>query len=340
METGNRVSTGSLIRVARPAMGSPFAIYAGGEDVDALERLAYAALDRVDWLEQQLSHYLPDSEISRLNARAYKETVAVTPNLFALLLRLRQLSAETEGAFDSTTGKLVRIWGFFRRGQSHAVAAEPPDTETLAAVTQQIGWRHIELNEKARTVRFLTPQVELHLGAVGKGYIVQCAADYLRSEGVACALLHSGQSSIVAVGAPPESEGWTIGIPDPSEEALTSPPSLTARERGAGGVRAIVKLRDAALSTSGGAEQSVTMQGTRYAHLFDPRTGFPVNGPAAVTVLSPDAADGDALSTAFFVQGAEWTRAFCRSHPDIGALFVIGDAASAPRTVRIGRPFE
>jgi thiamine biosynthesis lipoprotein len=315
MTAGNRASTGRLIRLARPAMGSVFEIYAGGEDVGALQRCAYDALDRVDWLEQQLSHYLPDSEICRLNARAYEETVAVTPNLFALLLRLRQLSAETDGAFDCTAGKLVRQWGFFRRGQAHGEAAEPPDAEMLATIVAQIGWRHVELDEKARTVRFRTPQVELHLGAVGKGYIVQCAADYLRTEGVACALLHSGHSSIVAIGAPPESDGWTIGLP---------------------GVRASLTLRDAALSTSGGAEQSVTIQGTRYSHLFDPRTGCPVNGPVAVSVLSPDAADGDALSTACCVQGTEWARAFCRGHPHIGALFVTREGEDV-RLERIGR---
>ena len=170
MQAESRASTGSLIRVARPAMGSLFEIYAGGEDADALKRAAYDALDRVDWLEQQLSHYLPDSEICRLNARAYEETVAVSPNLFALLLRLRRLSAATEGAFDCTAGKLVCMWGFFRRGQAHGEAAEPPDAETLEAVVQQIGWRHVELDEKARTVRFLTPEIELHLGAVSRTF--------------------------------------------------------------------------------------------------------------------------------------------------------------------------
>src|SRR5690349_3557892 len=104
-----------LVKVARPAIGSLFEIYAGGEDVEGLERLAYAALDRVDWLEQQLSHFLPDSDISRINARAYAEPVPVSPNLFALLLRLRRWSEETEGAFDCTAGRLVRAWGFFRR---------------------------------------------------------------------------------------------------------------------------------------------------------------------------------------------------------------------------------
>lgn len=301
---------GQLIRVSRPALGSAFEIYLGGEDPATLEALGYAALDRVLWLEQQLSHFLPDSEICQINRRAFQEPVAVSPAMMALLLRLRHWSEITEGAFDPTAGKLVRAWGFFRRGQLQGEAVSPPDAGEIAEIVRQIGWKNVELNEENATVRFLTPVVELHLGAVGKGYIVQCAADFLRTEGVECALLHSGQSSIVAIGAPPDREGWTIGIPNPYKEEETL---------------AVVTLADAALSTSGTVEQFVESDGKRYSHLFDPRTGSPVSGFASLSVLSTDAAEGDALSTAFFVQGESWTRAFCQAHPNLGVLLV--DAA-------------
>ena len=184
--------------------------------------------------------------------------------------------------------------------------------ETLTQIVQQIGWQNVQLDEIVSTVRFLTPSVELHLGAVGKGYIVQAAADYLRSTGVACGLLHSGNSSIVAFGSPPEAEGWTVGLPDPQVPTQQL---------------ATVTLHDYSLSTSGSLEQSVTIQGRRYSHLFDPRTGYPVEGPLSVSVLAPDAAEGDALATAFTLQGVDWTRAYCESHPDIGAIFLLSEAA-------------
>jgi thiamine biosynthesis lipoprotein len=299
-----------LIRLSRPAMGSLFEIYAGGTDAEALESAANRALDRVEQLESRLSHYLPDSDICLINARAYEEPVPVAPYLMDLLRRLRRWGLETEGAFDVTAGKLVRAWGLFRRGQAHGEAPSRPDCETLAALVAQIGWRHVELNEATGTIRFLSPQVELHLGAAGKGYIVQCAADLLRESGVECALLHCGQSSIIAVGAPPGQEGWSVGLADPAggAEPLTT-----------------LSLKDAALSVSGSAEQSVTIDGTRYSHLFDPRTGEPIDAGTTVSVLSADAADGDALSTAFAVQGKSWTRDFCRSHPDIDAIFLTTD---------------
>lgn len=299
--------TSQLIRVSRPALGSGFEIYLGGEDIAMLEAVGNAALDRVLWLEQQLSHFLPDSEICQINRRAFAEPVTVSPALLALLLRLRHWSEITEGAFDPTAGKLVRAWGFFRRGQAQGETVPLPDADTIAEIVRQIGWQNVELNEKDAAIRFLTPSVELHLGAVGKGYIVQCAADFLRSEGIERALLHSGQSSVVAIGAPPDSEGWPISIPDPynSEERL-----------------AVVTLSNAALSTSGTAEQFVQIDGKRYSHLFDPRTGFPIPGFASLSVLSTDAAEGDALSTAFFVQGEAWTETFCQSHPNVGVALV------------------
>jgi thiamine biosynthesis lipoprotein len=310
-----------LVKVARAAMGSLFEIYVGGAEAEALERLAHDALNRVDWLEQHLSHFLPDSDICQINARAYQEAVPVAPNLFALLWRLRRLSEETEGAFDCTAGKLVRAWGFFRRGLAQGERVSPPDAEEVVTLARQSGWRNVVLDEEAQTIRFLNPVVELHLGAVGKGYAVQCAADFLREQGVPYALLHSGQSSIAALSAPPESAGWPIGLPDPDREG----------ER-----LAIVNLRNSALSTSGIAEQFVEIEARRIGHLFDPRTGQPVSGYRSVSVLSPDAAEGDALSTAFFVQGVEWTRAYCRKHPSIEAFFV-AEGSDSP-LIHVGQP--
>ncbi len=306
-------------------MGSLFEIYAGGDDLEAVEHAAYDALDRVGWLEQQLSHFLPESDVSQINARAYQEPVPVAPNLFALLVRLRRLSLETEGAFDPTAGKLVRTWGFFRRGLLRGERVTPPQPERIAAIVQQIGWRYVQLDEAQQTIRFLTPEIELHLGAVGKGFIVACAADFLRSAGISCALLHSGYSSIVALGKPPSSAGWPIGIPDPQEE---------------GRQLAVVQLRDAALSTSGSAEQFILAEGTRVGHLFDPRTGQPVGGEYSVSVLSPDAAEGDALSTAFAVQGVEWARAYCQAHPGVKALFALPDPQGTYCLTRIGTDWD
>lgn len=291
-------------------MGSIFELLIVGQDPVTAERLGAEAFDHADRLEQQLSHFVPASELCRINALAFHEPVPVSPLLWSLLLRLRKLSEETEGAFDPTAGKLVRAWGFFRRGLAHGEAPSPPDFDEIAILTKQIGWRSIILEESCRAIRFLSPAVELHLGAVGKGYIVQAVADLLRAQGVECALVHSGYSSIVAIGAPPDTEGWSLGIAAPTDD--TDEEETVAK----------ITIADAALTTSGSAGQTVDIDGKRYGHLFDPRTGLPIPDVGSVSVVTRDATEGDALSTAFAVQGAVWTEAFCRNRPGLEALFV------------------
>jgi FAD:protein FMN transferase len=287
-----------IVKVERPAMGSLFQIFLEGDNSYELERLGYEALDRVDWLEQQLSHYLPDSDISQINAYALKESVSLAPNVTALLARCRQWSLETEGAFDITAGKLVRLWGFFKPGTVHGDAISLPDSDVLAKIVQNIGWKCVELNETRQTIRFHSPEIELHLGAVGKGYIVQAAAAYLREQDVERALLHSGHSSIVALGAPSNAEGWQV--------ALEDKPFL---------------LNNAALSVSSNDETTITVNGKRCGHLFDPRTGLPIEPFGQLAVIAPDATDAEALSTAFAVNGREWSQNYLGTHPEFTAMF-------------------
>ena len=287
-----------VVKVERPAMGSVFQIFLEGDNCNTLERLGYEALDRVGWLEQQLSHYLPSSDISQINCLASKESVPLAPNVTALLARCRNWSAETNNAFDITAGKLVRLWGFFKQGVAEEDAVAFPDADDLAKIVQNIGWRCVELDEKNQTIRFHSPEIELHLGAVGKGYIVQAVADYLQEKGVVRALLHSGHSSIVAVGAPSNAEGWQI--------AFEGEPFF---------------LKNAALSVSSNDETTITLNGKRYGHLFDPRTGLPLESFGQIAVIAPDATDAEALSTAIAVNGREWTQDYLGTHPEFSAMF-------------------
>lgn len=147
----------ALVRVSGPAMGSLFEIYVGHEDAEEAERLARAALRRVEWLEQKLSHFLPDSDIWRINAAAAREPVPIAGPTMDLLRRLRRLYEETEAAFDCTAGKLVRALGFFRRGEQRSTSGSSLDASEVAAIVAAIGWRNVELNTDGNTVRFLTP---------------------------------------------------------------------------------------------------------------------------------------------------------------------------------------
>jgi len=283
-------------RVQRPAMGCLFEIYLAGTDRVSLLGAANEALDEIERLDRQLSHYRDDSDIARLNAYAAQQWVRLEPRLYQLLKHCAALSVETEGAFDITAGRLVKAWGFH-----HGTGRIPPADE-IAEILQGIGANRILFDEEDHLVYFTSPQVEINLGAIGKGYALDEAADVLRFYGVQSAVLHGGQSTIYALGAPPGAEGWEFTIKDPRDKTTVLQSLL---------------LRDEALSTSGSYEQFFEANGVRYSHLLDPRKGYPTQGMLSVSVAAPSAAISDALSTAFFIQGRAWTEAYCHAHPEL-----------------------
>jgi thiamine biosynthesis lipoprotein len=282
-------------------MGTEFQAVLVGPDPDYLRDAGNQALDEVERLEERLSHYRPDSEICDLNLRAPYGPVRMEPSLFALLRRAVDLSERTGGAFDPTAGPLVRCWGFFR-GQGSL-----PDAGSITEARERVGTRHLELASEAQTVRFRREGVQLHLGAIGKGYAVDRVIETLRELRIEAALVHGGTSTVYGLGAPPGAEGWEIGLCDPSD-----------RERRLG----VVRLRDRALSTSGDYEQFFVTGGRRYSHILDPRTGYPAEGTRSATVLAENATDSDALSTAAFVLGEAGARHLCSEYPGLGAVLV------------------
>src|SRR5439155_4746009 len=137
-----------------------------------------SALDEVERLDRQLSHYRDDSDVARLNANATTQWVRLEPRLYQLLKRCYDLSVETEGAFDITAGPLVKAWGFFR-GEGRI----PPDDE-IAALLSEIGTQRVRLDPARSAVRFASPGLEVSFGAVGKGYALDAAVEILRFYGV------------------------------------------------------------------------------------------------------------------------------------------------------------
>lgn len=290
-----------IIRLSRVAMGSEFQVILVGDDREHLGEVAHYVLDEVEALEARLSHYRPDSEICDLNVRAAFEPVLMEWSIFELLRRCVEFSEQTDGAFDCTAGPLIRCWGFFR-GQGKL--AEPEAVQEALAV---VGSRLLELNAAERTVRFRREGMQVHLGGIGKGYAVDEAVAWLRRLGVEAALVHGGTSTIYALGAPPGQDAWEIGLRDPTDP-----------EQRLG----VVRLRDQALSTSGDYEQFFEVDGKRYSHILDPRTGYPAVGMRSATVIAKSATDTDALSTAAFVLGEEAARRLCERYPGTGAVLV------------------
>jgi len=246
----------ALLRVSRRAMATTFEIAIPYGTPNALPA-AEAALDLIDELEEQMTVYRDTSEVSRLNAAG--RVAEVEPQLFALLERCSVLTHDTSGAFDVACGALVKCWGFYKREGSIPTGAE------LNEAMARTGFRHVILNADTRAVRFARPGVELNLGAVGKGYALDRAAELIRTQfGIRSALLHAGGSSVRAVGRPPtDFRGWRVSVRHPHDDRRTL---------------GSVFLGDEALGTSADTYQHFEYNGRRYGHVLDPRSGRPVSG--------------------------------------------------------------
>lgn len=278
---------------------------------------ASEALSLVHDLEQQLSYYRADSEVSLLNRRGSLGPVPVEVGLFALLAEAQRLAEATNNAFDITSGPLIQLWRECRQ------AERIPTSEEIDVTRQTVGMERVVLDQPSASVWFTMPGVEINLGAIGKGYAVDRLADVMLAAGVNDWLIHGGKSSLLVRGQHAGHAGWPVGIRNPlfGEELLGT-----------------LVLKDAALSTSGTSVQWFRHGGKRYGHILDPRTGWPVDHLLGVSVVAPTAAMSDALSTAFFVLGVEKSLTCCDTL-GVGALFVL-PADSGRRTRVVTKNLE
>ena len=301
---------GYWLHVNRVAMACRFEVTLSLRE-QAGVRAANQALDEVARLEEQLTIFKESSEVSFINRHAAARPVKVESPLFALLCLSQEISRVTASAFDITSGPLSQCWGFLRR------QGRIPTPDEIERARVVVGSAKLWLDTESSTVRFACPGVEINLGSIGKGYALDRCAVLLRDR-VRTALLSAGSSSLRAVGSGERGQqGWTVGVRHPRDK----------RRR-----LAIVRLRDAALSTSGGEEQFFEHEGKRYGHIIDPRSGFPAERVSSATVIAPSAALSDALATAFYVGGAELATAYCAAHPGVLAL-LLESGATEPRLI-------
>ena len=290
-----------MVRLACRAMNTRFEVALWGRDETYLTAVAEEALREIRALDQQLSFYRDDSDVRELNVYAAHRPVTVEPRLFRLLERAAEISRATRGAFDLTIAPLLRAWGFQGGG------GRVPLPDEVAAARELTGMHLVELDPDASTVRFLREGVMIDLGAIGKGYGIERAAEILKDSEVPGALIHGGTSTVSAVGTQPDGTAWNVAIQDPrdSESGLD-----------------VVTLRDQALSVSAGHGKSFAEGDVRYGHVLDPRSGEPVQGALLAAVVCASATDSDALSTALLVLGAGFFPTLGDIRPDASALVV------------------
>lgn len=307
-----------LVQVGRTAMACDFEIFLNaGQHPGATER-ALEALDLVDALESQMTIYRSTSEVIEINRRAAAQPVTVERRLFGLLQRGYELSQQTDGAFDMTSGPLTRLWNTVRR------EARLPAPDVVADALSRVGSRWLELDPASATIRFQRPGTEINLNAIGKGHALDRCSELLQAAGVENFLIHGGKSSVLARGSRALSEsqgrGWLVSIKHPFKTSQT-----------------LIELwlLHRAVGTSGSANQYFHYQGKRYGHVIDPRTGWPPEGMLSATVVTSSAADADALATAMFVMGLDESVQYCRSHSETGCILVRSGSRSGEIEVHV-----
>jgi thiamine biosynthesis lipoprotein len=286
----------TLVERSRRAMGTiwKMSALAAPADHDKAGRVLTQALDEVDRLEALLSEWRPTSELSRLNAAAGEAPVKVGPELLACVETGLEVARWSEGAYDISWAALHGVWDF--SAQSRRV---PPSREAIAAKLPLWNWKNIVVDHAASTVFLKKRGMALGLGGIAKGYALDSAATLLHAAGFHDFLLFGGGQ--VRVGGSRGDRPWRVGIQHPRR-----PESYFG----------FVEVKgDRSVSTSGDYEHSFEHEGKRYHHILDPKTGYPSERSASVTVVSPSALWADAVDTALFVMGPEAASAALSSAP-------------------------
>ena len=265
--TVQRAAMGTLWQVLLPE-GSPAHGPAAAEQ----------ALDEVDRLEAVLSEFRPHTEVSRVNLAAGGAPVRVGPDTWTMLEHSLRYAALSDGAFDPSWAALRSQWDF------RAASPRPPDPAAVRALLPRVDWRAVEMDPAARTVRLRRPGMAIGFGGIAKGYALDRMRDILLRADVRNFLLYSG-GQVLAEGTR-RGRPWRVGVQHP---------------RDPGALLGALSITNGSVSTGGDYEHYFFHDGRRYHHVIDPRTGWPVEHTASVTVITRTALEADALDTALFV---------------------------------------
>jgi FAD:protein FMN transferase len=261
---------------SQPLLGTFVVATVRSEHRAKADQAISAAFDEVRRLDAILSLHRPDSELVSVNAQAARHPVSVSDDLFKVLEKAQEIATATDGGFDITIRPLAELWGFISKQQRLPAPGE------IEATLPRVKYKLVALDASRRTVHFLATNISIDLGGIAKGYIVDRAIEILRVRGFTNVLVRAGGDLRV-------SGKWNVQLEDPARK----------------GRRRTILLRNAAISTSGDYENYLELDGKRYGHILNPRTGWPIEGIAACAVVAPTCIESDALATAFFVLGPD-----------------------------------
>lgn len=296
-------------------MGTVFEIVAYDNGSHSAVEAIDQAFHEIVRLDGVMSNYKPHSELSRLNRTAHFHPQSVSRDLYTIIDQALQYSVLSDGKFDISVGPLVDLWKAQARGE-HSVTAEEEQKARHC-----VGYKNITLLPP-QAVEFRSSCLRVDLGAIGKGYAVDRAADVLRARRIERALINAGGSTVYAIGAPPGETGWKVQLRDPSQH--TAPKVL---------------LRDNSVSTSEQTRPSLLGQKSG-GHIIDPVAGMLAGNAFAVSVVAKTATESDALSTTLLLTGPEQGRLLLRKLPGTAAVWISPDgraeSASAGPKILLG----
>jgi len=265
-------------------MGTVWTITCYGRDLSKASNAVAAAFAKVKELDSSMSDYDPESELNRLMKEANGGVQRVSPEMAKVLREALEVSRQTEGIFDVTAGPLIQLW---RRARRQRELPEPARIREAQSLT---GYTNLMVHPNQPEVRLLKPAMRIDLGGIGKGFAADAALRILNKQGIKRASVAA--SGDIAIGDPPPgTRGWPVQVGDPTGTNQVA------------GLRLL--LRNAGVSTSGDVEQRVEINGVRYSHIVDARTGFGLTGSLQATVIADNATLSDAWATAVCILGRE-----------------------------------
>ncbi len=278
-------------RFSHEAMATVFEIMIVYPDVEYAGQAARAAFEELDRIENELSRFISNSDVSRINNLASQQSTTVGLETFECLQQCSILYQQTSGAFDITIGTLLQCWINPDKSPRQPTPAE------IQAALKCTGMHLVILNQSTHTVQLKNAPMMIDLGGYGKGYAVDCMAALLREWSIDAALIHSGGSTVLALNAPPKRAGWPVTISDPQSGETIKRIDLTNRAVSGSGLK-------------------------KGRHIIDPRTGSPVEKRSAAWSLANTAAQADALSTALMIMTPDETRRCLNSQKDAQAIVI------------------
>lgn len=307
----------TLFKKAALSMGTVFEVSAYVANKYKAEKAFNDVFKEINRLDYLMSNYKEESELSKVNKNAASGPTTCDNELAYVIEQSLQYSDITDGAFDITIGPLMKKWGFFKE------QGRIPGKEELKSVLESVSYKNIIIGEKVKKSLFRDPSIvktisfrnsgtQIDLGGIGKGYAVDMATRVLKGNGINSALINFA-GNIYAYGMPPGKDSWVIGLQHPRKSE---------------GLLGSFEIRDKAVSTSGDYEKFFTIDGERYSHIIDPRTGNPVKDIVSVTIVTGNATRADALSTGVFVLGLDKGMDLIEKLSDVEGIIIYEDADS------------